>query len=101
MHLAEERDEVLQRSTEPVDRPGRHHVVLAACDVREEAIEAGALIAPLRSADAAVDELGDDAPPMPDGSLLEREALVVDGLAVRAHAQVKSNCLHLNLELCV
>src|SRR5262249_1007855 len=101
MHLAEERDQVLQRSTEPVDRPGRNDIELAARHALGEAIEAGALSAPLRSADAAVDELGDNAPPMPDGSLLEREALVVDGLTVRAHAEVKSNCPHLNLELCV
>ena len=78
MHLAEERDEVLQRSAEPVDRPCRHYVEVASRDALEEAIEAGALIAALRAADAVVDKLGDDAPSMPGGSFVEREALVVD-----------------------
>jgi hypothetical protein len=59
------------------------------------------LITPLGSADTVVDELGDDAPLMAGGSLLKFEALVVDGLAVSVDAKVKSDCFHLNLELCV
>jgi hypothetical protein len=78
MHLAEECNEVLQRAAEPIDRPCREDIELAPRDAAEEAIEPGSLIATLDAADTAVDEFGDDAPPMVGGSLLKCKALVVD-----------------------
>jgi hypothetical protein len=62
MQLLQQGDEVDERAAEAVHAPGRHHVELLARDAPQEGVELRPVLAPLRAADAPVDELGRDVP---------------------------------------
>src|SRR4051794_31308230 len=62
MQLGQKADQVLQATTEPIDRPGCEHVEFAPCYAIQERIELRPLVPTFGAADAAVDELGDDRP---------------------------------------
>ena len=91
VHLAEERDEVLQASTKAIDTPARDHIELAPGNATAELIITWPSLASFGAAHAFVAILGDDAPAMPLGDRLELVALVFDGLPIRRRPQIESN----------
>jgi hypothetical protein len=90
LDLPKEGYKVLQRTAQPVNRPGGQHVVAAARGVFEQPIELGAFITAFGAAHAVVDILVDDLPALARSNLAECPDLVVGGLAVAGrHARVE------------
>jgi hypothetical protein len=86
--LGQEADQMLQRPTEAIHAPRHHHVDLTPGHHRHQRVEGCALVAALAAADPLVGENGHHSPAQPVCDSLEFEALVLDGLAVRAHPRV-------------
>ena len=94
LDVAEKTDEVLQRTTQSVDRPHGHQIEISSRDAFEQSIEARTLVAPLGAADALVGKLRDDVPVEPSRDLLKHSELVLGRLVrVRRHSEIEGDTL--------
>ena len=91
MKLAEHAEQILQRPSEPVDRPRRNHIDVTARNGLKQPIQARSLVTPLRSRDPRILIGGLNIPTMPCSHGLKLKFLVFGALAVRRHAEVQRN----------
>src|SRR5262245_14423007 len=90
-------EEVDQRTAEPIDRPGHHHVELPAQRILKHAVEPWPLVASLGAAYAGVAVDLDDGPATALGDIGELADLVLNRLVIGADAHIKCRtlcCLH-------
>jgi hypothetical protein len=91
LELGKEANEVLKRSTEPVDGPSRDHIDFAPCDCAAQSVEARSLFATFGAADAFVAVCGDNVPTMALCGFEQFALLVGDGLLASRDPQIETN----------
>ena len=82
-------EQIDQRPSQAIDRPGHDDVELAPAGVLEHRVEPRALVSALGAADAGIRVDMDHGPSPPLGDLAELADLVVDGLLVGGDAHVE------------
>src|SRR5215213_6962426 len=90
MKLAEHAEQILQRPSEPVDRPRRNHIDVTARNGLKQPIQARSLVTALRSRDTRILIGGLNIPTMPCSHGLKLEFLVFGALAVCRNARYKA-----------
>src|SRR6266498_4965483 len=95
MQLGQERDQVLQRTANSINRPRHDDVELAPGRALAQGVESGPPISTLGAADALVAIDVDDLAAHPVGDLPERALLVLGRLPIqRTDADVQSGAAH-------
>jgi hypothetical protein len=85
VQLAQERDQILQRPAEAIDRPGRNKIKLPARDPPAQAIKCGSFIALFGAAYPLIRKRSEDLPAVTLGSDHEFALLVLDRLLGRRY----------------
>ncbi len=91
--LAQEVQQVDQRASQAIDRPGCDHVDVAAGNGLQQPIEARALVAALGAGDTGVLEELDHAPAVARGDLFKFTSLVFGRLLIRRDPQIDRDAL--------
>jgi len=89
LELVEERHEVSEVPSEPIEGGDGHEIESPPPGIGHESVEAGPLLA--GAAHCAVDELGNNLPPRSLSMLTESPELVVRRLVVGAHPRIDGN----------